>query len=146
MRIWPRSANGSGVSLSPRVREPQPSEPQRPDVEDRTTEIPQPELQRRQEIEQRKLESDLAAERARLARAHDDEKRQPPKGEAPEAVQQRHQEEDKAFEEHATQQRQVLQERIKKQIVKPNRAKNQDREKDREKGRGRGRGQSGEGQ
>jgi hypothetical protein len=82
-------------------------------------------IQRQRDAQQRKLESDLVAERGRLARDQQAElqaqKQQP--AAAVEQIRTRHATEQQAFEAHATQQRQVLAQRIQKQIVNPGKGK-----------------------
>jgi hypothetical protein len=81
--------------------------------------IPDQELQRVRDQQQRKLESDLNAEHARLARDQQNELRTQTPGPAVDEIRKRHATEQQAFEAHAAQQRQVLAQRIQKQIVRP---------------------------
>jgi len=86
-------------------------------------------LQQRRDEQQRRLESDLAVERARLAREQEDESRNHAAG-APGAgeLERRHAAELRAFEAHAEQQRRVLEHRMEQQIVRPDRTKNAQRQ------------------
>ena len=76
-------------------------------------------LQRQQATQQRKLENDLNAEHKRLETVQRNELRAPAARPAAVDMRQQHAAEQQAFQAHATQQRQVLAQRMQKQIVKP---------------------------
>lgn len=127
---------GNGIGFyRPAVR-PSPITPA-PSVTQRQ-QVPDDVLQQRRDDQQRKLESDLAAERARLARDQDEELRGRPPGQpGTDEIQRRHAAEQQAFEAHAQQQRRVLAHRQQQQIMKPDKSKNphgQDKGNDRGKG------------
>jgi hypothetical protein len=102
--------------------------------------IPDVELQRVRGQQQRKLESDLKGERTRLQRDQQNELRKQGPGPATEVVRQQHAAEQQAFEAHATQQRQVLAQRIDKQIVNPAKVKNAGKQGKQGKGGGQDKG------
>ncbi len=108
-----------------------------PVVVDRRNAIPDVELQRQGDVQQRKLESDLKAERARLARDQQNELRTQAPGPGADAIRQQHAAEQQAFEAHATQQRQVFAQRLRKQIVDPGKVRNAGKSDNQGKGRGR---------
>ncbi len=85
--------------------------------------IPDVELQRLRDQQQRKLESDLKAGQARLARAQQNELRSRPAGPGADEIRKQHAAEQQAFEAHAVQQRHVLTQRMQKQIVNPGKVK-----------------------
>jgi hypothetical protein len=85
--------------------------------------IPDDVLQRRRQEQQRKLESGLKVERARLARDQQDELRKLPPGARADEIRKQHASEEQAFEARAARQRQVLEKRVQKQIVKPGKVK-----------------------
>lgn len=95
--------------------------------------------ERRRAEELRKLENDLNAERARLARDQDNERRARVGGPGVGEVRERHAAEREAFEAHAAQMRRVMEQRMQKQIVKSDKPRKDDKSKG--KGRGRGRGE-----
>jgi hypothetical protein len=90
-----------------------------PAMAGRRAAIPAADMQRQRDERGRKLESDLASERARLAREHDAELRGQAAGAAAEATRKRHADEQQAFDAHAAQQRQVLEQRMQRQVVRP---------------------------
>ena len=98
--------------------------------------IPDQVLQRVRDQEQRRLESNLSIERTRLARDQKNELRVKAAGPAVDVVRKQHEAEQQAFEAHAVQQRQVLAQRIQKQIVKPARVENARRQDNPGKARG----------
>lgn len=79
-------------------------------------------LQRQRDVQQRKLDSDLAAEHARLARDQQNDLRRQSPGPAADEIRNRHVVEQQAFDAHAAQQRQVFAQRMDKRIVKPSEA------------------------
>ena len=93
-----------------------------PAITERRNAIPDGVLQRQRVVQQRKLESDLNAEHARLARDQQNELRKKAPGPAVDELRKQHAAEQQSFEAHAAQQRQVLVQRIQKQIVKPGKA------------------------
>jgi hypothetical protein len=106
----------------PAVR-PAPSAPVSAPVVAEHRSLPDEILQRRRDEQQRRLENDLHADRARLARDEQNELRAPAPGSSVDEIRKRHAAEQQAFEEHAARQRQVLAQRIQRQIVKPGKAK-----------------------
>jgi hypothetical protein len=76
-------------------------------------------MQRQQATQQRRLENDLSNEHKRLARDQQNELRARAPGPAADQVRQQHAAEQQAFQAHATQQRQVLAQRIQRQVVRP---------------------------
>ena len=78
-------------------------------------------LQRQQGLQQRRLENDLNTEHRRLARDQQSESRVHSPGPAADQVRQQHAAEQQAFQAHAAQQRQVLVQRMQKEIVRPER-------------------------
>lgn len=101
--------------------------------------MPGPEMRRQGEIQQRKLEASLAEERARLQREQERELRSRPSGKANEDLRARHAAEKQALEKHAQEQRQALQQRLKKNIVKPESGKQPPKQKQ-DKGKGKSSG------
>jgi hypothetical protein len=137
---------GKGVVgfFRPSVR-PAPSEQvPAPAVTQHQNPIPNEVLQRHRDEQQRKLESELSAERARLARDQQNELGGQSQGLGVDEIHRRHAAEQQAFEAHAARQRQVLAQRIQKQIVNRGTAKStgrpgdQARDKGRDKGKGKG--------
>ena len=105
----------SGVGFyRPTVRpEPTGQAPAPPQAQHQAT-IPDATMQRQRDAQQRKVESDLKAEQARLARDQKAELRAQGRGPAvDEAAEQQ------AFQAHAAQQRRVVEQRMQKQVVKP---------------------------
>jgi len=94
-------------------------------------------LQRQRDVQQRKLDSDLAAERARLARDQQNDLRRQSSGPPADEIRKRHVAEQQAFEAHAAQQRQVFAQRMDKRVVRPSEA---DRPGDHGNGKDNGRG------
>ncbi len=105
------------VRSAPAGQAPAPSTAQRASV------IPDKVLQSQRAAQQRKLESDLKDERTRLLRDQASELRAQGKGTAVDEIRQRQATEQQAFEAHATQQRNVLAQRMQKQVVKPMKVK-----------------------
>jgi hypothetical protein len=110
-----------------------------PAIVERQRAIPAALLQRQRDEQQRKLESDLNSERARLARDQQSELKGRETTPAGDEVRKRHMVEQQAFEEHATLQRKVLTQRMEKQIVNPGKGKNPGKA-DNSQGKGKGRG------
>ncbi len=132
---------GSGAVgfFRPAVR-PMPAEQAPPpEVATRRNAIPDVELQRLRDQQQRQLENNLKDEEARLARDQQNELRAHAAGPGADEIRKQHAAEQQAFEAHAAQQRQVLTQRIQKQIVNPGKVKNAG------KSGGRGRGQDKQG-
>jgi len=113
-------------------------------VVERQKAIPDAVLQRARDAQQRKLESDLNAERARLARDQQSELRAKAQGPAVDEVRKQHAAEQQAFDAHAAQQRQVLAQRLQKQIVNPGKAKAVGKPDNQGKGKGKGQDKSGQ--
>jgi hypothetical protein len=115
--------NGGVGFFRPAVR-PMPAEhAPAPAMAQRRNGLPPQDLQRLRDEQQRKLESDLNAEHARLARDQQNDLRTQAPGPAVEEIRKRHATEQQAFEAHASQQRQVLVQRIQKQIMRPGKDK-----------------------
>jgi hypothetical protein len=141
-----RSVGGGAVGFfRPPIREKDPREAPPPSVQQREVAIPEPELRRQQVEERRKLESSLAQERARLDREQAQELRFQPPGTKLDEIRAKHAAEKRAFEGQAAEQRDVLEKRIQKKIVKPERAKNVKPEKDKDNDRQKKKGDRGEG-
>jgi hypothetical protein len=87
-------------------------------------------IQRQRDQQQRKLDNDLKTERARLAKEQQGELRPQAKGPGADEVRKRHAAEQQAFEAHAAQQRKVLDQRMQKKIVKPDKTKPADKPAD----------------
>ncbi len=85
----------------------------------RRSPAPASELQRQQAVQQRRLASDLAAESKRLALDQQNDLRARAPGPAADQLRQQHAAEQQAFQAHAAQQREVLAQRMQKQIVRP---------------------------
>ncbi len=92
-----------------------------PAMQQRRSPIPDVDMQRVRAQQQRKLESDLASEHTRLVRDQQNELRSPRASAAPAAIRQRQVVEQQAFDAHAAKQRQVLGQRMQKQVVRPGR-------------------------
>jgi hypothetical protein len=134
------AGNGAVGFFRPAVRPMPPGQVLAPPAPERRQAIPDGVMQRERAQEQRKLESDLAAERARLAREQQNELRARPPGPAADEVRKNHAAEQQAFEAHAAQQRQVQAKRLEKQIVKPDKVKNAN-QPDKKDNPGKGKGQ-----
>ncbi|MEK7753950.1 MAG: DUF6600 domain-containing protein [Acidobacteriota bacterium] len=109
-----------------------------PAAAERRNAIPDQVLQRLRDQQQRKLESDLNAEQTRLAHDQENELRKQAPGPGADEIRKQHAAEQQAFEAHAAQQRQVLAQRIQKQIVNPGKVKNAGKPDSRGKGRDKG--------
>lgn len=120
-----RPPDKSGVGyFRPRVRAVPTEQAPAPVVVNRRVAIPDVELQRQRGVHQRKLESDLKTEQTRLAREQATELRAQARGPRVEEIRKQHVAEQQAFDAHAAQQRQVLAQRMQKQIVNPGKVKN----------------------
>ena len=128
------AGNGVVGFFRPTVRPVPVEQVPAPAVADRRNAIPDAALQRLRDQQQRKLESDLKAEQARLARDQQNELRTHAAGPGANALRQQHAAEQQAFEAHATRQRQVLTQRMQKQIVNPGKVKNAGKAKGKDKG------------
>ena len=136
-----RPAGKGGVGYFRPVVQPVPSgQAPEPEVAVGRAAIPDAELQRQRDQQQKKLESDLNAERSRLARDQQNELTSKAQGPAADEVRKQHAAEQQAFEAHATQQRQVLAQRMQKQIVKSDKGKNHGKPADQGKDNGNGNG------
>ena len=129
----------------PSIRESDPRQAPPPRVQQREVAIPAPVLRRQQDQDRRKLEASLANERARMDREQARELRFQPPGTPIDQIRSRHAAEKAAFEGHAAEQRQVLEKRYQKKIVKPERAKNRPEPKDRDRDKDKKKGDRGEG-
>jgi hypothetical protein len=103
---------------------------------ERRNAIPDVELQRLHDQQQRKLEGDLKAEQARLARDQQNELRSHASGPGVDEIRRQHAVEQQAFEAHAVRQRQVLTQRTQRQIVNPGRVRNAGKSDGKDKGQG----------
>ena len=142
-------ANGKGAVgyYRPKVQSPSPDQAPSPArVSDRNA-IPDATVQRQRVQQQRKLDNDLRAERSRLQREQQSELRPKAAGPGADEVRKRHAAEQQAFEAHATQRRKVLDQRMQKKIVKPDKAKTAAKpaekpaDQSQDKGQGKGQGQ-----
>jgi hypothetical protein len=118
----------------PKVQPATPDLAPPPAVTERRNTIPDVDVQRQRGQQQRKLDNDLKAEQARLARDQQNEMRGQSAGPAADEVRKRHDAEQQAFVAHAAQQRKVLDQRIQKKIVKPGKAKGNDKGQDKGQG------------
>ena len=135
------AGNGSVGFFRPAVRPVPAEQAPPPTAVGRQQAIPDAELQRLRDQQQRKLESTLKTEQTRLARDQQNELRSQAAKPAADAVRQQHAAEQQAFEAHAAQQRQVLTQRMQKQIVNPGKLKNAGKSDGKGKGQGQGQGQ-----
>ena len=120
-----RPAGKGGVGFYRPAVQPVPAErAPAPEVAERRDAIPEQAWQRQRDGQQRKLESGLKSEHARLARDQENELRKTAPGPAADEIRKRHAAEEQAFEAHATQQRTVLAQRIQKQVVNPGKVRN----------------------
>jgi hypothetical protein len=140
----PARGNGRAVGKGavgfyrPKVQPATPDQTPSPAVTERRNTIPDADVQRQHAQQQRKLDNDLKAEQARLERDQRNEMRGQA-GPGADEVRKRHEAEQQAFVAHAAQQRQVLDQRIQKKIVKPGKAKaaaNKGQSADKGKGQG----------
>ena len=134
---WP--AGNGGVSFyRPEVRPTPVQQVPAPAASTGRRAIPDADLQRLREQQQKKLEQDLGAERARLARDQQNELRSQAAGKAADEIRKRQAAEQQAFEAHAAEQRQVLEQRLRKRVVNP--GKDRDAAQPEGKGKGRDKG------
>jgi hypothetical protein len=140
---------GNGVIgfFRPKVEAVPATQAPAPSMAGRKPVIGDADLQRLKDERGRKLEADLVAERGRLTRDHESELRGQAPGPAIDEIRKRHASEQAAFDAHAVQQRQVLAQRIQKQVVRPEIVKSpgksdpQDKgNKDKAKGKGKDKG------
>ena len=129
-----RAGNGTVGFFRPTVQPAPVEQAPPPAVADRRGAISGVELQRLRDQQQRKLESDLKAGQARLARDQQNELRSRPAGPGADEIRKQHAAEQQAFEAHAVQQRQVLTQRMQKQIVNPGKVKNAGKSDGKDKG------------
>jgi hypothetical protein len=117
---------GSGVVgfFRPTVRPMPVQQPPPVRVTERRTAVPDVVIERVRGEQQRRLESELKTEQTRLVRVQQGESRTRGQGAAAAEVQKQHAAEQQAFEAHAAQQRQVLEQRMQKRIVNPGRGGN----------------------
>jgi hypothetical protein len=80
-------------------------------------------IQRQKDERGRRLEADLTAERARLARDQQTELNAQASAAVAEETRRRHVVEQQAFDAHAVQQRQVMEQRVQRQVVRPDNAR-----------------------
>jgi hypothetical protein len=128
-----RVGGGAVGFFRPAIRDVDARQAPPPEVQEQEVAIPEPVLRRQQETDRRKLEQSLVEERTRLEREQARELRFQPPGTALDEIHRRHAAEKQAFEGHAAEQRQVLEQRYQKKILKPARGK--EAGKSREKGR-----------
>jgi hypothetical protein len=84
---------------------------------DLTDAIPPDERRSERADRMRRLERSLEQERERLERSQREEMRNRPRGASEAEIRERHRQEDEAFKRHAARQRQVVEERVKKNLV-----------------------------
>ena len=130
--------NGGVGFFRPAVRPIPAEQAPPPEVTTGRNTIPDVELQRQRDVQQRKLENDLKTEQARLARDQQNELRKQAPGPKADEVRKQHATEQQAFEAHAAQQRQVLAQRMQKQIVNPGKVKNAGKSGNQGQGKGKG--------
>ena len=129
-----QSVGGGAVAFfRPAIRESDSRHAPPPDVKENEVPIPDPVLKRQQEQDRQKLEASLANERARLEREQANELRSQPPGAPIDQIRSRHAAEKQAFESHAAEQRQVLERRYQKKIMKPERGKHEPESRDKDK-------------
>ena len=134
-------AGHGGVGFFRPALRPMPAEQVPPPAAaERRNAIPDQDLQRLRDQQQRKLESGLKAEQARLARDQKNELRKQTPGPGIDEIRKQHATEQQAFDAHAAQQRQVLAQRIQKQIVNPGKVKNAGKPDKQGKAKGRDKG------
>jgi hypothetical protein len=137
------AGNGAVGFFRPAVR-PMPAGQAPPsEVTSRRSAIADVTVQRQRAVQQRQLESGLKAQQARLARDQQNELRSHAAGPGAEEIRKQHAVEQRAFDTHAAQQRQVLAQRIEKKIVNPGKVKNADKPGEQGKGQDKERGKSG---
>jgi hypothetical protein len=138
-----RAEGGTVGYYRPAIHPPMPDRPPvpTPAMQRRAVPMPEPDMQRVRDDHQRKLESDLANEHTRLVNDQQAELRRQTDASATEALRQRQVVEQKAFEVHATRQRQVMGQRMQKQVVRP--AKGNAKSKDNGNGKDKGRDNGG---
>lgn len=134
------AGRGNVGFFRPTVRPAPPDRTPAPPVVVGQNPVPDQVLQRQRDQQQRKLDSDLKAGQARLAREQEIELRAQAAGPAADEVRKRQAAEQQAFQTHAAQQRQVLAQRIEKRIVKPGKGKNAVRPNDQGQGQGKDKG------
>jgi hypothetical protein len=117
---------GSGVVgfFRPTVRPMPVQQPPPVRVTDRPGAVPDVDFERVRGEQQRRLETELKTEQTRLVRMQQGESQAQAQGAAAEAVQRQHAAEQQAFDAHAAQQRQVLEQRLLKRIVNLGKAGN----------------------
>jgi hypothetical protein len=106
-----------------------------PAIVDRRNSIPDADVQQQRDAQQKRLESDLRTEQSRLASEQQKELKAQKAGPAADEVRQRHAAEQQAFTAHAAQQRQVLDQRLQKKIVKPAKSKSTTKPADQAQGK-----------
>jgi hypothetical protein len=119
-----------------------------PEIVNRRNAVSDAVVQNQRDQQHRRLESDLNSGRAQLQREQADESRRASQGAQAEEVRRRHAAEQQAFDAHAAQQRQVLDQRMQKRVVKPNAPASQnppgnsskDHGNGKDKGNGKGKG------
>jgi hypothetical protein len=147
------AGHGNVGYYRPAVQPATPDQAPPPAIVQRRNAIPDADIQRQRDAQQRKLDNDLKSEQARLASDQQKELRAQKAGPAADEVRKRQAAEQQAFNSHATQRRQVLEQRIQKKIVRPGKtkapakqadqsqAKPQDQGKSQDQGKGQGQGQ-----
>ena len=124
--------NGAIGFFRPKIQPVPATEVPAPSMAGRREAIPDAAMQRQRDERGRRLESDLAAERGRLTREHETELRGQAPGVAADETRKRQASEQQAFEAHAVQQRQVLAQRMQKQLVRPAKSARQGRNNDKQ--------------
>jgi hypothetical protein len=134
-----QAAGRGGIGFfRPTVQATPPGQAPAPPVIQRGNAIPPDMMQRQRDQQQRKVESDLKTEQARLARDQQNELRTRGQGPAADEIRKQHAAEQQAFDAHAVQQRRVMDQRIQNQIIRPGSVKSPGQATSNAKGRGRG--------
>ncbi len=110
-----------------------------PEVRRRESAVPTPMPRKEMDRERRRLEQALAKERARLEREHERERIVVSPRTSTDEVRRRHADERLAFERHAAQQRQVLEERLQRRTARIDRQEKPPKPAPKGKGKQRGR-------
>jgi hypothetical protein len=135
-----RSSSGNTIGVfRPALGDARPDEVPRRVLREREAALPQVERDRRREEDRRRLESDLANERARLEQAQRDDLRQRRQGAPPADMARRHAREQREFNEQAVERRRLVEQRWRPQPERGKPAREPDRQKPPgNKGRGHG--------
>jgi len=113
------ASNGAVNYYRPRVQGSVTATAPAPEIVNRSSSIPDADLQRMRDDRQKKLEADLTAERARMLSEQDRELKAQGAAAQAEALKKQHAAEQAAFDKHAAQERQVFQQRMQHRVVRP---------------------------